>query len=70
MNLNITQDNVHLLLPGKLTALAQFYAEENGCSMLEALRHVYASSLYPRLADESTKLWQLGAVTLYDDSQL
>jgi len=65
MNLNITQDNLYLLLPGKLTALAQFYAEDNGCTMLEALRHVYASELYTRLSDESTKLWHLGATELY-----
>ena len=67
MNLNITQQNLHLLLPGKMTALAQFYAEDHGCSMFEAIRRLYASPLYKRLADESTKRWQLGATTLYDD---
>ena len=32
----ITQQNLHLLLPGKITALAQFYAEDHGCTMFEA----------------------------------
>ena len=65
MNLNITQDNLHLLLPGKVTALARFYAEDHNCTMLEAIRHIYSPPLYKQLSDESTKLWHLGAVTLY-----
>lgn len=65
MDLTITQQNIHLLLPGKITTLAQFYAEDHNCSMLEAIHCIYNSSLYERLADESTKLWQLGATTLY-----
>lgn len=66
MNLEITQENLYLLLPGKVTALASFYAEDNNCTMLEAVRHIYSSSLYKRLSDESTKLWHLGAVALYE----
>lgn len=65
MNLNITQDNLSLLLPGKITQLAQFYAEDHNCSMLEAMHYIYSTSLYKKLSDESTKLWHLGAVTLY-----
>lgn len=65
MNLNITQDNLYLLLPGKMTALAQFYAEDHGGTMLDALRTLYASALYKDVAIESTKLWHLGATNLY-----
>lgn len=65
MNLDITQDNLYLLLPGKMTTLAQFYAEDHGCSMLDALRKVYSSSLYKNMATESTKLWHVGATDLY-----
>ena len=65
MNLNITQYNLHLLLPGKVTALARFYAEDHNCTMLEAIRYIYSTPLYKQLSDESTKLWHLGAVTLY-----
>ena len=65
MNLNITQDNLHLLLPGKVTALARFDAEDHNCTMLEAIRYIYSTPLYKQLSDESTKLWHLGAVTLY-----
>lgn len=55
------------MLPDKITALAQFYAEDQGCTMFEAIRHLYASPLYERLADESIKLWQLEATTLYEE---
>lgn len=65
MNLDITQENLHLLLPGKVAALARFYAEDHDCTMLEAIRYVYSTPLYKRLSDESTKLWHLGPVTLY-----
>lgn len=65
MNLEITQDNLYLLLPGKMTALAQFYAEDHECSMLDALSKVYSSPLYKNLATESTKLWHIGATDLY-----
>lgn len=65
MNLNINQSNLSLLIPGKIASIAQFYAEDHQCSMLEAIRHIYSTSLYEKLSDESTKLWHLGAVTLY-----
>lgn len=65
MNLNITQENLPLLLPGKMVALAQFYAEDKRCTLIEALRQVYSSPLYQRLSKESTKLWHLGATELY-----
>ena len=66
MNLTITQDNLHLILPGKVTGLACFYAEDHHCSMLEAVHYIYSTPLYRQLSDESTKLWHLGAVALYD----
>ena len=69
MNLNITQENIHLLLPGRVAGAARIYAEEHGCTILEAMKLFYASPIYARLADESTKLWHLGAVALYEEWQ-
>ena len=63
----VNQDNIYLLLPGIVAGVARIYAEENGCSKMEALRKVYSSELYSRLADESTKLWHLGPVALYEE---
>ncbi|HCY74200.1 MAG TPA: hypothetical protein DHU75_09135 [Rikenellaceae bacterium] len=65
MNVDITNDNLYLLLPGIVSRVANLYAEEHKCDSIQALYKVYNSKLYPMLADERTKLWQLGSVALY-----
>ena len=44
-------------------------AEDRGISIVEAMTILYSSSFYARLADESTKLWHLGPVALYEEFQ-
>ena len=67
MNLNITQLNLYLLLPSKMSWLANMLAEDRGITIVEAMKTLYTSSFYARLADESTKLWHLGPVALYEE---
>ena len=67
MNLTITQKNVHLLLPSKLSWMANMLAEDRGISIVEAMKLLYASDVYSRLEQESTKTWHLGPVALYQD---
>ncbi len=67
MNLTITQQNVHLLLPSKMSWMANMLAEDNGISIVDAMKMLYSSELYARLEDESTKAWHLGPVALYQD---
>ena len=67
MNLNITQQNLYLLLPSKMSWLANMLAEDRGVTIVEAMKTLYTSSFYARLADESTKLWHLGPVALYEE---
>jgi hypothetical protein len=69
MNLDITQQNLYLLLPSKMSWLANMLAEDKGISIVEAMKMLYTSSFYARLADESTKLWHLGPVALYEEYQ-
>ena len=69
MNLNITQQNLYLLLPSKMSWLANMLAEDKGISIVEAIRILYSSRFYVRLANESTKLWHLGPVALYEEYQ-
>ena len=69
MNLTITQENVHLLIPSKLSWMANMLAEDKGISIVEAMKMLYASEVYSRLEKESTKAWHLGAVALYEDFQ-
>lgn len=67
MNLNISQDNVHLLIPAKISRMAVMMIEDTGCSVVYAIDAIYKSEVYRKLADESTKYWHLGPVDLYND---
>lgn len=66
MNRTITNKNLFLLLPGKVSGLAQIYAEENNVSILDAIRIIYRSNTYKELEKEETKLWHYGPVALYE----
>ena len=46
MNLTITQENVHLLLPSKLSWMANMLAEDKGISIVEAMKMLYSSEVY------------------------
>ena len=65
MSGKLTQDNLYLLLPGKVLAVAQMYARHHNVSVLDAMRIVYASDMYKQLEQESTKRWHEGPVSLY-----
>ncbi len=65
----INQDNIYLLLPSKVSWLAAMLAEDKGISLVAAIKQVYASKLYQKLQDESTKMWHLGPVDLYKELQ-
>ena len=69
MNLTITQKNVHLLLPSKLSWMANMLAEDRGITIVEAMKLLYSSDVYARLENESTKAWHLGPVALYEEFQ-
>lgn len=61
----ITQSNLYLILPGKVSKMATMYAEDFGVSIVEALKRIYNSSTYRELEDENSKLWHYGPVALY-----
>lgn len=65
-NRRITQDNLYLILPGKVSKMAVMYAEDFGVSIVEAIRRIYRSATYRDLENESTKLWHYGPVALYE----
>lgn len=66
-NRNITQKNLYLILPGKVSKVAVMYANEFGLSIVDALTAIYSSEFYRRLEDESSKLWHYGPVALYEE---
>ena len=67
MNREITDKNLHLLLPGKVSLFAKIYAEEKGVTLLDAIRIFYRSNTYKALEKEETKLWHYGPVALYEE---
>lgn len=65
MNLTVTQDNLYLFLPSKVSWMAEMLAEDENIDIVEAVSKIYASDVYKKLAKEDTKLWHLGPVDLY-----
>ncbi len=67
MNLDINQDNLYLLLPSKVAWLADMMTSDKGIGIVDAMIEIYSSDTYRQLEDESTKMWHLGPVALYQD---
>lgn len=67
MDRNITDKNLFLLIPGKVSNVARIYVEKYGGSMLDAIRAFYHSKTYRELEREESKYWHLGPVALYED---
>ena len=67
MNLDITQDNLYLILPSKVSRMAEMLAEDSGKSIVQAVKDIYHSEVYKRLEQDSTKQWHLGPVALYQE---
>ena len=63
----INQDNLHLLMPGKIVWLVEYLHDDFGYSLKECLTRIYHSKLYKKLSSESTKYWHLGSVDLYEE---
>lgn len=66
MERKITDKNLYLILPGKVSRMAAMYAADFGVSIANALKHIYQSATYRQLEREDTKLWHLGPVALYE----
>lgn len=67
VNDTVTQDNLHLLLPIKVSYLVEMLCKDFGMSVVDAIKRVYTSATYKRLEREETKAWTLGPTTLYYD---
>ncbi len=67
MNLTINQDNLYLILPFKISWMAEMIATDENISIVEAIQRIYTSKTYQRLEIESSKLWHLGPTSLFLD---
>ena len=63
--IEVTQQNLYLLLPFKVSWVADMLSEDKHISTIEAIRRVYSSAMYKELEQESTKRWHEGPVSLY-----
>ena len=63
----INQNNVQLLLPGKISWLVEYLHDDYGYSLKESLDYIYHSTLYKKLSTADTHYWQLSPVDLYDE---
>ena len=61
----ITDKNLYLLLPGKVSAIVGKYVDEDSINLLDGLWAFYNSMTYKDLEREQTKTWHLGPVALY-----
>lgn len=59
-NLTITQDNLYLLIPSKLSWMANMLSEDKGVCIVDAMKALYSSEVYSKLEDESTKEFRSG----------
>ena len=67
MNLNVTQQNLYLFLPSKVSRIAEIMSESQNISIVDAITDIYTSDTYRLLENEHTKLWHLGPVALYEE---
>ena len=63
----INQGNIYLLLPSKVSRMAEMLADQENISLIEAIKQIYLSDTYRRLENEAIKLWHLGPVDLCHD---
>ena len=63
----VTQSNLYLLLPSKVSWLADMLCADKHISVIEAMRLIYSSDMYKQLEQESTKRWHEGPVALYQE---
>ncbi len=67
--IEITQQNLYLLLPSKVSRIADMLVEDTGMNVVDAVCRIYQSEMYCQLEQENTKLWHEGPVALYQRMQ-
>ena len=67
MNLYVNQSNLYLLLPSKVAWLTDMLMEDKNISLVDAIEKIYLLETYRQLEIETTKMWHLGPVALYQE---
>lgn len=66
MTAEVTQNNVHILIPYKVAKICSRVASDRQIPVERAVADFYKSDTAKLLEDESSKLWQEGWVGLYE----
>ncbi len=61
----VTQDNLHLFIYGKIAGTAMLIARAGNKSLFDALREFYSSRTCKLLEREDTKYWHYSPAQLY-----
>lgn len=61
----ITQNNVRLFIPYKVSKICNYICENEKISPQQAIKKFYKTQTAHLLGKEDSKLWQLGWVCLY-----
>jgi len=64
-DIEVTQDNLGLFLPGKIAGVAALLSKETGRPILDSMRDFYATDVCKLLEREETKYWHYSAAQLY-----
>lgn len=67
MKEKIDQSDLYMILPIKVSYLADMVSRDQGISLIDAIKKIYSSNTYKRLEREQSKAWTLGPTTLYYD---
>lgn len=62
----ITQENVHIFIPLKVAKICAELCRVKNISTVEAIRLFYSSQTSAMLAEESSKMWCEGWVSIYE----
>lgn len=61
----VTQENVHIFIPSKVSKIVENVVNDKGIDRKEALLKFYNSKIYQILEQEDTKLWYESPNYLY-----
>ncbi len=65
MSSTISQNNLYLIIPAKVSRMADMLVDDRHIGIEDAICQIYQSAVYQQLEKENTKLWHEGPVALY-----
>lgn len=64
MRTEVNQNNLPLLIPGKITGMTKILCEKLKLNAIDCLKIIYNSKTYKLLEQEDSKYWHYGPVAL------